>query len=113
MRVDVFRLESVPPEKILKLVELGEAALNLIIRAKPDVKRAQGNFQMAQVLCYKLCAREGIEQIQMDHCTLSVSIEVTIERVMEDLGRQFGPACLAFARGSKLRREGRARYLHI
>lgn len=114
MRVDVFRLESNPPEKILNLVELGEAALNIAINAKRDiVERSQGSFQIAQVLCYNLCAREGIEDTQTETCTLGVSIEVTIERVMEDLGRQFGPACLAFARGSKLRREGRAPYLHI
>lgn len=114
MRIDIFRLESNPPEKISKLIELGEIALNITIRNKQDIiNRAQGSFQIAQVLCYNLCAREGVEQTQTETRTLSVSIDVTIERVMEDLGRQFGPACLAFARGSKLRREGRAPYLHI
>jgi hypothetical protein len=32
---------------------------------------------------------------------------------MVDLARQFKEAALTFARGSKLRREGRAPYLHI
>jgi hypothetical protein len=114
MRIDVFRLESNPPEKILSLVELGEEALNVSIVAKEDiVKRSQGSFQIAQVLCYNLCAREGVDHTVEVRRVLGVSIDVTIERVMEDLGRQFGPACLAFARGSKLRREGRAPYLHI
>lgn len=114
MRIDIFRLESNPPEKILELIELGEAALNISIRARQEImSRSQGSFQIAQVLCYNLCAREGVEQTLAAQRILSVSIDVVIERVMEDLGRQFGPACLAFARGSRLRREGRAPYLHI
>lgn len=114
MRIDIFRLESNPPEKIAELVTLGEAALNISIRAKEDiVRRAQGSFQIAQVLCYNLCAREGVEQRGPGLRVLNLSIDATIERVMEDLGRQFGVACLTFARGSKLRREGRAPYLHI
>jgi hypothetical protein len=114
MRIDIFRLESNPPEKIQELVELGKSALNILIRAKQDIiSRSQGSFQIAQVLCYSLCAREGVEQTLPELRSLNVSIDVIIERVMEDLGRQFGQACLAFARGSKLRREGRAPYLHI
>lgn len=78
------------------------------------IAKAQGSFQIAQVLCYSLCAKEGIDEtIVGDPRILTTGIDVVVERVMEDLGRQFGPACLAFARGSKLRKEGRAPYLHI
>jgi len=41
------------------------------------------------------------------------SIEAVIEDVMTDLGRQYKEATLAFARGTKIRREGKAPYLHI
>ena len=40
-------------------------------------------------------------------------LEVAIEDVMVDLSRQFRDVAVDFARGSKLRREGRAPYLHI
>jgi hypothetical protein len=40
-------------------------------------------------------------------------LEVAIEDVMNDLARQFRDVAVSFARGSKLRREGRAPYLHI
>jgi len=71
MRIDVFRLESNPPEKISKLIELGEVALNIVIRNKRDIiNRAQGSFQIAQVLCYNLCAREGVERTQTESRTL-------------------------------------------
>jgi hypothetical protein len=114
MRIDIFRLEANPPEKIVELVELGEKSLNIIIRAKSElVARSQGSFQIAQVLCYALCAREGVEDTQTAWRELNVSLAVVVERVMEDLDRQFGDACLTFARGSQLRREGRAPYLHI
>jgi hypothetical protein len=45
--------------------------------------------------------------------TLDLPIDVVLEEVMDDLGRQFKEAAMVFARGSKLRREGRAPYLHI
>jgi hypothetical protein len=41
------------------------------------------------------------------------SIDIIVEEVMIDLGWQFKHPALTFARGSKLRREGRAPYLHI
>lgn len=114
MRIDIFRLEANPPEKIKELIDLGEVALNIEIRAKPElVARAQGSFQIAQVLCYALCARERVEETQQNLRRLNVSLDVIVEQVMEGLARQFGDACLTFARGSRLRREGRAPYLHI
>lgn len=45
--------------------------------------------------------------------TLDFPIDVIVEEVMDDLARQFKEAIMVFARGSKLRREGRAPYLHI
>lgn len=114
MRIDIFRLESNPPQKIERLVNLGEQALNIRIRAGDQlIARSQGSFQIAQVLCYALCAREGIDRECAETRSLDVSLDVVVERVMEDLDRQFGDACLTFARGSQLRREGRAPYLHI
>lgn len=114
-RIDVFRLESNPDDKIAEVIEKGEQVLNIRIESKADIiERAQGSFQIAQVLCYALCAKEGVEEtVAGETRRLVTSIDVIVERVMEDLDRQFGAACLAFARGSKLRREGRAPYLHI
>jgi hypothetical protein len=44
---------------------------------------------------------------------ITTSLNVAIEDVMSDLSRQFKEAVVTFARGSKIRREGRAPYLHI
>jgi hypothetical protein len=114
MRIDVFKLEANPNEKIEELIDLGERALNLKILAKEHVAReAQGSFQIAQVLCHKLCVLSKVTETCPNPKTLDLPIDVLIEEVMDDLARQFREAILVFARGSKLRREGRAPYLHI
>jgi Holliday junction resolvasome RuvABC ATP-dependent DNA helicase subunit len=53
MRIDVFKLEANPNEKIQELIGLGEQALNIKILAKEEITRqAQGSFQIAQALCH-------------------------------------------------------------
>ena len=114
MRIDVFKLEANPDDKIEDLISLGEQALNVQILAKEQVARqAQGSFQIAQVLCHKLCVLSGITETCPNLVNLDLPIDVIIEEVMDDLARQFKEATMVFARGSKLRREGRAPYLHI
>jgi hypothetical protein len=48
------------------------------------------------------------EKVKVD-----LSLDYIVEDVMGDLSRLFKEAVFAFARGSKLRPEGRAPYLHI
>ncbi len=114
LRVDVLKLEANPVEKIEELITLGEAALNICISNKPEVaERAQGSFQLAQLLCHKLCVLDHVTEAQVVQKAITTSINVAIEDVMNDLSRQFKEAAVTFARGSKIRREGRAPYLHI
>ena len=114
MRMDVFRLEANPDEKIAELIALGEEALNIKFE-KPNeiVEKSQGSFQIAQLLCHKLCILTKITETQPALKAIDMPIEVAIEDVMADLKRQFREPTSVFARGSKLRREGRAPYLHI
>jgi hypothetical protein len=114
LRVDVFRLESNPDEKIREMIALGELALNVTIKNKDILaERAQGSFQIAQLLSHRLCTMSGIGESQANRKLVDLSMDVVIEEVMVDLGRLYKETALAFARGSKLRREGRAPYLHI
>ena len=113
-RVDVFRLESNPQEKIEEIISLGESVLNISIVDKENMAaKAQGSFHIGQMLCHKLCTFNGITESLKEHLSINTSIEVITEVVLEDLSRQFKESALTFARGSKLRREGRAPYLHI
>lgn len=114
LRIDVFRLEANPDEKISDLISRGEAALNIKFSNPMEiVSKAQGSFQIAQLLCHKLCILSDVTETQKLLKTIDLSIDVVIEDVMVELGRQFKEVSLSFARGSKLRREGRAPYLHI
>ncbi len=114
MRIDVFKFEANPNEKIEELISKGERALNVTFLAKKQVAaKAQGSFQIAQLLCHKLCMLRKISETSPDPVQVDLPIDVVIEEVMGDLARQFKEATMVFARGSKLRREGRAPYLHI
>jgi hypothetical protein len=114
LRVDVFRLESNPDEKIREMITLGETALNVTILNKDILaERAQGSFQIAQLLSHRLCAISGVGESRAEKKVINLPMDVVIEEVMVDLGRLYKETALAFARGSKLRREGRAPYLHI
>lgn len=114
MRIDIFKMEANPPEKIEELIGKGEAVLNVVIRDKAGVaSRSQGSFHIAQVLCHSLCLEAGVTETQVDQLQIDQSVDVVIERVMADLSRAFMTPAIEFARGSKIRREGRAPYLHI
>ena len=114
LRLDVFSLEANSPEKIIELIGKGEDALNVSMMHKEVIaERAQGSFQIAQLLCHKICTLIGITQTSLDNIVVDRSIDAVIEDVMVDLGRQFKKPTVSFARGTKIRREGRAPYLHI
>lgn len=114
LRLDVFKLESNPTESVVQLLTLGEQALNVEFSDKQNIAtKASGSFQIAQLLAHKLCTLSRIVMTQDKPTTISLTSDYVIEDVMVDLGRLFKEAVLTFARGSKLRREGRAPYLHI
>jgi len=116
LRVDVFKLETNPDEKIEELIARGEVALNVKLPDTEAIARhAQGSFQIAQLLCYKLCVLDHVTETAPAPAQrgIATSLNVAIEDVMNDLARQFKEAAVTFARGSKIRREGRAPYLHI
>lgn len=114
LRLDVFRLEANSPDKILEVIAKGESALGIEIGHRQAIaERSEGSFQIAQLLCHKLCALAGITETAANHTAIDNSIDAVIEDVMADLGRQFKKPSIAFARGTKIRREGRAPYLHI
>lgn len=114
LRVDVFKLESNPSDKIQELISSGERALGIKLADQDKIIEAShGSFQIAQMLCYELCLSGGISQEQENEVEISGRYDEVISTVMESLRRIFYKPCVDFARGSKLRREGRAPYLHI
>lgn len=114
LRLDIFSLEANSEEKIIDLIVKGEEALNIsMVRRAAIAERSQGSFQIAQLLCHRLCTVSDITETATDPFVIDKSVDGIIEDVMVDLDRQFRKPSIAFARGTKIRREGRAPYLHI
>jgi len=113
-RIDTIRFEANPEARVRQLVEKGESALNIRFGIKNEiVKSANGSFYLAQMLCQAACLAEGLLEAQDTVTATRSSFEVILSHVMEILSRRFLSLAVKFASGTKLRREGRAPYLHI
>ena len=113
-RIDVVRFETEPDEKICELIHKGEKALNIDINVGDEiVESVRGSFYLAQMLCREVClATSTLERCDEMNC-LNISLESVRATVWERLGMSFRKRCEHFCRGAKLRKEGRAPYLHI
>jgi hypothetical protein len=113
-RIEVIPFEANPEYKVEELITKGETALNICINIREEiVSAAQGSFYIAQMLAYHTCIRSKILQTAVPKRTTAESYESIKSEVMASLARSFHDTSLAFARGTKLRREGRAPYLHL
>lgn len=113
-RIDTIKFESNPDKKIDELITLGEKALNIVLNTKEDiVALAKGSFHIAQYLCNEICTYEGILDRQEKTFEFKTSIELIKQKVLDEFGRTFFAKAKSFASGTRLRREGRAPYLHL
>jgi hypothetical protein len=70
---------------------------------------------MAQILCHEACLKAGLLETDAGAtpAQISTSLPAVRESVIADLGGRFFPIARDFSTGRKLRREGRAPYLHL
>ena len=112
-RIEIIAFEANPEHKIEQFIK-GEAALNIAINIRDEIiSAAQGSFYIAQMLAYHTCIRGNIFGTANPDVTTSESYESIKTYVMAALAPSFHDTAVAFARGTKLRREGRAPYLHL
>lgn len=113
-RIEVIPFEANPEYKVEELLKKGEQALNVTINVATEIaKDAQGSFYLAQMLAYHACIRAGVLKTESVTRITAESYESVKGHVMAMLARSFHDTAIAFARGTKLRREGRAPYLHL
>lgn len=113
-RIEVLPFEANPQYKVEEVLSLGERALNITINIKEEIiQAAQGSFYIAQMLAYHTCIRSKILATVLGGASTSESFESVKTSVMSSLSRSFHDTSIAFARGKKLYREGRAPYLHL
>ncbi|VVB64526.1 TIR domain protein [uncultured archaeon] len=113
-RIDVIRFENEPNAKIEELIRKGEASLNIDINVVSEIVDAvQGSFYLTQMLCREICLQAHILEKCPEKVCTDVSFEGVRARVWERLGMTFKNRCETFCRGTRLRKEGRAPYLHV
>jgi hypothetical protein len=113
-RVETVRVGRTNIERIRELISLGEKTLNCTINVSEELAgEAEGSFAMAQVLCHEACLQGKVLETQSSPATVSVSLPSIRESVIADLSPRFFPLSRDFATGNRLRREGRAPYLHL
>ena len=113
-RIDILRFESNPDSKVQQVIEKGELSLHVSINVKDEiVAAAQGSFYIAQMLAREVCKRASILERCIDVCATTESFEAVRADVWERLSLLFRKRCIFFCRGNKMKKEGRAPYLHI
>jgi hypothetical protein len=113
-RIEVIKLGINPEDRILELIEKGAAALNIALAAKEQIAASsQGSFNIAQALCHDACLTAGVTEGQKETREVEASFELIRERVLDRLSATFHRRAEVFAKGKKLRREGRAPYLQM
>jgi hypothetical protein len=89
-RIDIIRFENSPDEKVLELVEKGEAELNILIDTKKEIVReANGGFYIAQMICSEICQRENLLETSPQLRTLSTSFEGIKSAIWKRLSDKF------------------------
>jgi len=113
-RIDIIKFETNPDYKVEELIEKGEMSLNIIINIKDEIVAASyGSFYLAQMLCRNVCIHENILETSPSLITSKLSFELVKSKVWHRLDSAFGQRTKQFCIGTKLRKEGRAPYLHI
>lgn len=113
-RIEVIKFEVNPDDYVEKLIDKGCEALNIQLPVKDEIVRAaDGSFNIAQMLCHDACLTVGLTETAEATQELAISYELIRERVLDRLSGTFYKRAEVFAKGKKLRREGRAPYLQI
>ncbi|WP_375413910.1 ATP-binding protein [uncultured Bradyrhizobium sp.] len=113
-RIDTVKFENNPDEKILDLIQKGEAALNVEFNCHDNIiEDASGGFYLAQMLCNELCQKADVLEACSTKKELVVSFEGAKSAIWSRLDEKFGDHAKRFALGSRYRPEGRAPYLHL
>lgn len=113
-RITTVKFEVNPDSKILELVDKGEEVLQINIKYKEQiVKRANGSFHIAQLICKELCIIERVIMTLDKRKELNTDINYVVDKIMTDLSRVFENKAREFAIGSRLRSSGRAPYFHL
>ncbi len=112
-RISTIKFEANSDEKIEELILKGEQALNIEFKNRNSIIReACRSFHIAQLMCQKACLMNDITETLHKKQVINFSFASVQASLSEELGRTFFEVARVFATGNRLRRAGRAPYLH-
>ena len=113
-RISTIKFEANDDKKIVELINKGEIALNIRFGCQNDIVRnSYGSFHIVQLMCQKACLDNNILETQTTLTEIIFSYPKVSSTLVEDFSRSYFEIARRFATGPRLRREGRAPYLHI
>ena len=113
-RISTIRFEINDDSKLLDLIKKGEDALNIEFDdASALIENAHGSFHILQLMCQKACIQEKVISSSDEKKKLHFSYPKVSAELSEEFARGFFDIARTFATGNRLRREGRAPYLHV
>ncbi|WP_370826722.1 TIR domain-containing protein [Fournierella massiliensis] len=113
-RISTIKFEVNPEEKLFELIEKGENALNIEFDNKRRiVENSYGSFQLAQLMCHQACIENKIDCECDEKLNVHFSFACVQSAISSELSRSYFNIAREFAIGNRLRREGRAPYLHV
>lgn len=113
-RISTIKFEANSDEKVLELIDKGEKALNINFNGKADIiKYSYGSFHIAQLMCQNSCVNNDVLQTQEAQKAVNFSYPKVSNSLVEEFSRSYFEVVRSFATGPRLRREGRAPYLHV
>ena len=113
-RISTIKFEVNADDKLLELIEKGEDALNIKFDNKSTiVKNSYGSFQLTQLMCHQACIENEIDSECIEKLSIHVSFPCIQSAISSELSRSYFNIAREFAVGNRLRREGRAPYLHV
>jgi Domain of unknown function (DUF4062)/TIR domain len=97
-RIGFLSLGTVHDDKVLKMIEKGEAALNVELHGKAEIVRlAAGSLNVAQILCRHVIALDGIQETQTTLTPVDSNLPQALQKAMETMTLKFGGLVKSFA----------------
>jgi len=113
-RLGAYLLSRATDAEIDRLIGEGENVLNVIFDDRHVLlAESAGNFWLAQYICSKVCAIQGVFETQEDTKILTFDLLGIRERLMVELAHRYMGIAKAIAKGKKWRPGGNKPYLEV
>lgn len=113
-RLGTYLLPRASDHEIERLIDEGEKALNVLFEDREVLlAESAGNFWLAQYVCNKVCATQGIFEAPEEAKILTFDLLGIRQRLMAELTQRYMPVARKFAKGKKWRPGGNKPYLEV